>query len=100
MEKAKPRWGLSVVRTLAREGHWAASLSALAGAAGLGMDSAELLKTVMALAPADFHRSTRARADRRAWQDVYRTAGTRGAVELKCSVQTELLIASCKRLAP
>jgi len=39
-------------------------------------------------------------ADRRSWQDVYRTVGSTGTVELKLSAQAELLIASCKELRP
>ena len=100
MEKSKPRWSLSVVRTLAFEGRWVASHSALAGAAALGLDAAGLLQLVMALGAADFHRSMNRQADRRSWQDVYRTVGPTGAIELKLSVQTELLIASCEELRP
>ncbi|MDM0024636.1 type II toxin-antitoxin system MqsR family toxin [Variovorax sp. J31P216] len=100
MEKSKPRWSLSVVRALAVEGRWAVSHSALAGAARLGLDAAGLLRLVMALGSADFHRSMNRAADRRSWQDVYRTAGATGCVELKLSAQAELLIASCQACRP
>ena len=100
MEKSKPRWSLSVLRTLAFEGRWVATHSALAGAAGLGLDAAGLLRLVMALGSADFHRSMNRQADRRSWQNVYRTVGSTGTVELKLSAQAELLIASCKELRP
>lgn len=100
MQKSKPRWRLTAVRALAREGRWAMSFFALAGAAGLGIDAAGLLKIVMSLVVTDFHRSINAPADRRLWQDVYRTLGSIGAVELRFSAQNELLIASCEASGP
>ena len=51
---------------------------------------------VMALAPADFHKSMTTHADHRIWQDVYRPMTAAGRVYLKLTVSDGGLIVSFK----
>jgi len=48
------------------------TMSALAGGAAMGFDVEGIVKVVMALTPADFHKSMTTHVDHRIWQDVYR----------------------------
>ena len=46
--------------------------SARVGAAAWGLELADMLTVLMALTPADFHKSMTTHADHTIWQDVYR----------------------------
>ena len=72
--------------------------SAIAGAAQLGFDRAQMLAVVLALTPADFYKSMTTYADHAIWQDVYRPLTSAGEVYLKLTVIDELLIVSFKEL--
>ncbi|MFA5372330.1 MAG: type II toxin-antitoxin system MqsR family toxin [Sideroxydans sp.] len=53
---------------------------------------------VMALTPADFHKSMTTLADHTIWQDVYRAGTQAGDIYLKLTVIDDVLIVSCKEL--
>lgn len=57
MEKHTPHCKLQVVRTLVDAGQVRATLSALSGAAALGLAFDDIVATVLALTPADFYKS-------------------------------------------
>ena len=73
-------------------------MSALAGGAALGFDFDGIVEVVMALAPADFHKSMTTHADHRIWQDVYRPMTAAGRVYLKLTVIDDVLIVSFKEV--
>ncbi|MFM8332264.1 MAG: type II toxin-antitoxin system MqsR family toxin [Candidatus Methylumidiphilus sp.] len=98
MEKSTPHCKLSKVKSLAQAGEVRATVSALAGAAALGLDFDGIVAAVMALTPADFYKSMTTHADHRVWQDVYRPATPAGAVYLKLTVIDDVLIVSFKEL--
>lgn len=98
MEKGTPHCKLSVVKTMLQAGKVRSTLSALAGGAALGLDFEDILKVVMALAPADFYKSMTTHADHRVWQDVYRPGTSAGKVYLKLTVIDDVLIVSFKAL--
>lgn len=79
-------------------GNVRATFSALAGGSALGLDFQEMVAVVMALTPADFHKSMTTHADHRIWQDVYRPATPAGGVYLKLTVIEEVVIVSFKEL--
>ena len=70
MEKSTPHCRLQVVKGLIEAGKVRATMSALVGGAALGFDFDGIVEVVMALAPADFHKSMTTHADHRIWQDV------------------------------
>ncbi|GJJ04007.1 hypothetical protein RugamoR64_45450 [Duganella rhizosphaerae] len=98
MEKHRPHHRLSVVKALVISGRVRATLSALSGAAALGMGFDEMLGVVMALCQRDFYKSMTTQADHRVWQDVYRPATKVGRVYLKLTVIDGVLIVSFKEL--
>ncbi len=98
MEKHRPHYQLSVVKALVISGRVRATLSALSGAAALGIGFDEMLNVVMALCPRDFYKSMTTQADHRVWQDVYRPATKVGRVYLKLTVIDGVLIVSFKEL--
>ncbi len=57
-----------------------------------------MLAVVLALTPADFHKSMTAHADHAIWQDVYRKNTAAGDVYLKLTVIDDVLIVSFKEL--
>lgn len=79
-----------------RAGRVRATLSALSGAAALGLDFDGMLNAVMALTPRDFYKSMTTHADHRIWQDVYRPRTANGLIYLKLTVIDEVLIVSFK----
>lgn len=98
MEKQTPHCKLTVVRALVEAGKVRSTVTALAGAAALGLGYEEMVEVVMALTPQDFHKSMSTHADHRIWQDVYRPTTTVGAVYLKLTVIDDVLIVSFKEL--
>ena len=98
MEKATPHCKLLVIKTLLETGKVRATQSALAGAAVLGFDFAEIVAIVMSLTTKDFYKSMTTHADHKIWQDVYRPVTAAGAVYLKLTVVDEVLIVSFKEL--
>jgi motility quorum-sensing regulator/GCU-specific mRNA interferase toxin len=98
MEKSTPHCKLPVVKGLIEAGKVRATMSALAGGAALGFGFDGIVDVVMALAPADFHKSMTTHADHRIWQDVYRPMTAAGRVYLKLTVIDDVLIVSFKEV--
>ncbi len=98
MEKSTPHCRLQVVKGLIEAGKVRATMSALVGGAALGFDFDGMVEVVMALAPADFHKSMTTHADHRIWQDVYRPMTAAGRVYLKLTVIDDVLIVSFKEV--
>lgn len=98
MEKRKPHCQLSVVKTMLQEGKVRATMTALAGAAAMGLDFNEMVGVVMALNNKDFYKSMTTHADHKVWQDVYRPNTRAGEVYLKLMVIDDVLIVSFKEL--
>ena len=74
------------------------TISALTGAAALGLDFEGILGVINALTLTDFHKSMTTHADHRVWQDVYRPVTEVGEVYLKLTVIDDVLIVSFKEL--
>lgn len=98
MEKSVPHCQLAVVKSLIEAGRVRMTASAIAGAEVLGFDRAGMIGVVLALTPADFHKSMTTYADHAIWQDVYRPRTVAGEVYLKLTVLEEVLIVSFKEL--
>lgn len=98
MEKHTPHCKLQVVKALVDAGQVRATLSALSGAAALGLAFEEVVATVLALTQADFYKSMTTHTDHRIWQDVYRPRTAVGDVYLKLTVIDDVLIVSFKEL--
>ena len=98
MEKSTPHCKLPAVKALIVAGKVRSTLSALAGGAALGLDLEGIVGVVMALTPADFHKSITTHADHRVWQVVYRPATPFVEVYLKLTVIDDVLIVSFKEL--
>jgi len=98
VEKRTPHCKLPVVKSLIGAGKVRSTLSALAGGAAIGLDFEGIVGVVMALTPADFHKSMTTHADHRVWQDVYRPTTPAGEVYLKLTVIDDVLIVSFKEL--
>lgn len=98
MEKGTPHCKLPVVKALIEAGKVRSTHSALAGGAALGFDFAGIVGIVMALRPADFHKSMTTHGDYRIWHDMYRAASTAGKVYLKLTVIDDVLSVSFKEL--
>lgn len=100
MEKKTPHCRLSEIRALIRAGRVKSTASALAGAAALDFDFDGMIDIVMALTPADFHKSMTTYTDHHRWQDVYRVSTVAGKIYLKITVIDDVLIVSFKELSP
>jgi motility quorum-sensing regulator / GCU-specific mRNA interferase toxin len=100
MEKGTPHCKLQIVKALIESGNVRATASAFVGARELGIESlASMCDVVLALTPADFHKSMTTHADHRIWQDVYRTTlADRADVYIKLTVIDDVLIVSFKEL--
>lgn len=91
-----PHCRLSVVRKLIPDGRVRATVSALNGAASLGLDFDDVLAVLMELKPADFYKSMTTHGDHRIWQDVYQPLTSVGRVYLKITVIDDVLVVSFK----
>lgn len=98
VEKATPRCKLSVVKAMVGTGQIRTTRTAREGAVALGLDFDGMLAVVMALSPADFHKSMTTHVDHRVWQDVYRPVTPVGEIYLKLTVIDDVLIVSFKEL--
>ena len=98
MEKRTPHCGLPVVKALIKAGKVRTTHAARVGADALGFDYPGMLAVVLALGPADFHKSMTTYADHTIWQDVYRPNTSAGDVYLKLTVIDDVLIVSFKEL--
>ena len=96
MEKSSPHCPLPKVKALIAAGQVRSTVSALAGAAALGLDFDGILGVILALTFADFHKSMTTHVDHRVWQDVYRPITPVGEVYLKLTVVDDVLIVSFK----
>jgi len=98
MEKRTAHCKLTVIKELMRSGKVRTTQAARIGADAMGLDYAGMLATVLALTPADFHKSMTTHADHTVWQDVYRPNTPAGEVYLKLMVVDDVLIVSFKEL--
>jgi motility quorum-sensing regulator/GCU-specific mRNA interferase toxin len=98
MEKQTPHCKLSVVKAMIKAGQVRATKAAREGGTALGFDFDSMIAVVMALTPADFHKSMTTHADHRVWQDVYRPTTSAGEVYLKLTIIDDVLIVSFKEL--
>ena len=64
----------------------------------MGLELTDMLTVLIALTPADFHKSMTTHADHTIWQDVYRPSTSVGDVYLKLTVIDDVLIVSFKEL--
>jgi motility quorum-sensing regulator/GCU-specific mRNA interferase toxin len=96
LEKRVPHCRLSIVRRLILEGQVRATVSALNGAALLGLDFYDVLAVLMEPRPADFYKSMTTHGDHRIWQDVYQPLTSAGRIYLKITVMDDVLVASFK----
>ena len=71
MEKHTPHCKLAVIKSLVEMGKVRSTHAARLGASELGLSLSDMLAVVMALTPADFHKSMTTHADYRVWQDVW-----------------------------
>ena len=67
MEKRTAHCTLTVIKKLMREGKVRTTQAARVGANAMGLDYAGMLATVLALTPADFHKSMTTHADHTIW---------------------------------
>ena len=98
MEKRTPHAPLRRVKALLVDGKVRTTVSALIGAAEMGLDFADMVKLVSTLVPGNFYKSMTTHVDHRVWHDVYRTKTKAGAVYLKLTVVDDVLVVSFKRL--
>ena len=98
MEKRTPHCKLSIVKALIDAGKVRTTHAARVGADALGFDYSDMLAVVLALGPADFHKSMTSHADHAIWQDVYRPSTSAGDVYLKLTIIDDVLIVSFKEL--
>ena len=98
MEKRTPHCKLHIVKRLVAAGKVRATHSARTGASALGLTFPDMLSVVVALTPADFHKSMTTHADHAVWQEVYRPTTQVGEVYLKLTVIDDVLIVSFKEL--
>ena len=98
MEKRTPRCKLDIVKSFVGAGKVRVTSSARIGAAVLGLELADMLTVLIALTPADFHKSMTTHIDHTIWQDVYLPSTLVGDVYLKLTVIDDVLIVSFKEL--
>jgi motility quorum-sensing regulator/GCU-specific mRNA interferase toxin len=98
-EKRKPTYDLGAIqhafRTPAR---LAATTTALRGAAALGFDREDVVRTIQGLERRHFHKSMTSYADSKIWQDVYHAPSPAGTLYVKfvADVVTEFRLLSFK----
>lgn len=98
MEKSTPHCKLQHAKALIEAGHVRMTQSAVIGGRVLGLDEDGIVAILLALTPADFHKSMTTHADHRIWQDVYRPHTVVGDVYLKFTVLEDLVLVSFKEL--
>ena len=98
MEKSTPHYKLPAIKVLIEAGKVRSTMSALAGAAALGMDFNRMIVVITTLSQKDFYKSMTTHADHKVWQDVYRPNTHAGEIYLKLTVVDDLLIVSFKEL--
>jgi motility quorum-sensing regulator/GCU-specific mRNA interferase toxin len=98
VEKGTPHCRLSKVHSLIEQGRVRITQSAVAGAAALGFEAAEIVEVVVALTTKDFRKSMTTYLDHAIWQDVYCPNTARGNVYLKLTVVHDVLVVSFKEL--
>jgi motility quorum-sensing regulator/GCU-specific mRNA interferase toxin len=96
MEKRRPHYQLTVVRSLIAEGHVKTTQSARHGAVALGFGYAEMIEVIVSLKGTDFYKSMTSHLNHTIWQDVYRPVTPAGDVYLKLTVMDDVLIVSFK----
>lgn len=96
MGKGVPHHKLATVKTLALAGDIRSTMSALTGAARLGLGFRAIVNVVMSLSTSDFYKSMTTYADHRVWHDVYRPQISAGKIYLKLTVPKEVLVVSFK----
>lgn len=98
MEKSTPHYKLPAIKILIEAGKVRSTMSALAGAAAMGIDYVGIIAVIMALTQKDFYKSMSTHSDHKVWQDVYRPTTQAGEAYLKLTVVDDVLIVSFKEL--
>lgn len=96
MEKRLPHVPLVRVKDLIREGRYEIKISALRGAALLGLTVEDMIEVILSLTRDDFYKSMTTYADHREWQDVYRPMTLYGGIYLKFTVREGVIVVSFK----
>jgi motility quorum-sensing regulator/GCU-specific mRNA interferase toxin len=96
MEKRKPHSNITKVKSLVEQGKVCMTLSAISGAAALGLNTEEMIEIVMSLTSKDFYKSMTTHIDHTMWQDVYHPSTKVGDIYLKLMVSDNVLIISFK----
>lgn len=98
MEKNKPHYVLSQIKTLVREGHAHMTATARSTSAELGFTRAEVFAEIDRIFPGEFYKSMTTYRDHTVWQDVYHHQTDRGMVYIKLTVLDGVLVVSFKEL--
>ena len=98
MEKKTAHYRLATVQALVKEGKVKTTVSAVKGAAELGIRRVGIIETVLELESHAFYKSMTTHADHTLWQDVYHAKTPAGDVYLKLTVIDDVLIVSFKEL--
>lgn len=98
MEKRKPHYDLTTVRSLIEAGKFSTTQVARSGATMLGFNLADMLAIIIQLTQSDFYKSMTSHKDHTVWQDVYRPDTSAGSLYIKLSIVDDLLIVSFKEL--
>ena len=87
MTATGPTYDLSEIQTKVRAGLYWITSSARQGAAAAGLAETDIVACVLSLTAADFYKTMEAEAAQGLWQDVYRPAYGRPAVDLYVKLQ-------------
>jgi motility quorum-sensing regulator / GCU-specific mRNA interferase toxin len=85
-----------MVKALIEAGKVRSTVTALSGAAQMGLGFDDIVGVIKALTLADFYKSMTAYGDHRIWHDVYRPVTEAGTIYLKLTVIDDVLIVSFK----
>ncbi|WP_427312320.1 type II toxin-antitoxin system MqsR family toxin [Cupriavidus sp. H39] len=96
MEKGTAHYKLRHVQGLVAAGKMELTYAAYSHAAMMGLRWHGVREIVMQLCPADFYKSMTTHEDHRVWQDVYRPITRHGALYVKLTVTSEVLVVSFK----
>ncbi|ECC1694940.1 type II toxin-antitoxin system MqsR family toxin [Salmonella enterica] len=97
VDKWTPHTDLETVKDMVRQGKRRMTISAYNGAAAMGFGSRdEMYDAILALTPADFHKSMEAEKDPGYWQEVYRPTYLGQQIYLKFIVKDDVVIVSFK----
>ncbi|WP_373379063.1 type II toxin-antitoxin system MqsR family toxin [Cupriavidus nantongensis] len=96
MEKGSAHYKLRDVKALLLAGKMEMTYAAYSHAAMMGLCRSGVRDILARLQPADFYKSMTTYDDHRIWQDVYRPVTPHGALYVKLTVASEVLVVSFK----